>query len=479
VPNLHNIWTWVLVACQVVIALAALLHVLLKKNDPRAAAYWVALIALVPLLGPVLYLLLGINFLRRRGKAYREAGLVSVTGDEDNMSEILPEWEAEVRAMPGLVRSLRMLSPLSLVGGNTVELLRDGDEAMPAMIAAVEQAQRSVTLATYIFEATGVGLRLIEALHAAHQRGVEVKVMIDDAGTRYSWPSALSQLRKRGIYARRFMPIRFFVRIITMNLRNHRKLLVVDGKIGFTGGMNIRQGNMLKEQPAHPTADTHFRIEGPAVNQLQRVFAEDWAFCTGERLKGEAYYPELPLPGDVSIIGLPDGPDEDVQPISFAIATALDEARREVRICTPYFLPPEPIFSALRSCALRGVKVSIILPAQNNVPLVHWAARTVYAPLLKRGCRIFEATGPFDHSKLFTVDGSFSMIGSTNWDPRSLRLNFEFNLACFDDQLAPKIAAEIDRKRATATEITLEMLNQQSLWERLRNGVARLLIPLL
>jgi cardiolipin synthase A/B len=479
VPLLENVWTWLLLIIEIVAVTAALLHVLLKKNDPRAAGYWVALIALVPLLGPVLYLLLGINFLRRRGKAYREAGLVTITDGEDNMPLILPEWETEVRALPGLARSLRMLSPLHLLGGNTVDMLCNGDEAMPAMIAAVEQAQHSVTLATYIFEAQGVGLRLIEALSAAQQRGVAVKVMIDDAGTRYSWPSALSELRKRGVAAKRFMPNRFFVRLITMNLRNHRKLLVVDGKVGFTGGMNIRQGNMLRENPAHPTADTHFRVEGPAVSQLQRVFAEDWAFCTGQRLKGEAFYPEQEMPGDVSIIGLPDGPDDDTQPISFAIATALDEARREVRICTPYFLPPEPIFSALRSCALRGIKVTIVVPAQNNIPFVHWASRTVYAPLLKRGCRIFEAAGPFDHSKLFTVDGIFSIIGSTNWDPRSLQLNFEFNLACFDDQLAPKISAEIDRKRSTATEITLDFLAAQSFWDRLRNGIARLLIPLL
>jgi cardiolipin synthase len=185
------------------------------------------------------------------------------------------------------------------------------------------------------------------------------------------------------------------------------------------------------------------------------------------------------MPGEVSVMGLPDGPDDDIQPISFALATALDEARREVWICTPYFLPPEPIFSALRSCALRGVKVNILVPGKNNIPLVHWAARTMYGPLLQRGCRIYETTGPFDHSKLFAVDGSFSIIGSTNWDPRSLQLNFEFNLACFDESLATQIQTELKQKRLTAVEITEQILQSQSFAVRLRNGFARLLIPLL
>jgi cardiolipin synthase A/B len=472
-------WYWLFLLVEVIAVGAALLHVVLKKKDPRAAAYWVALIALVPVLGALLYLLLGINILRRRSKSYRDSSSILQNDEEDSMSLVLPEWEPEVRAFPGLVRSLRQLSPLPLLGGNQVEMLRNGDEAFPAMITAIDAAQQSVTLATYIFEAVGIGLKVIEALERALQRGVEVRVMIDDAGTRYSWPSALSAMRQRGITARRFMPNRFLLRIITMNLRNHRKLLVVDGKVGFTGGMNIRQGHMLRESPAHPTADTHFRVTGPAVQQLQRVFAEDWVFCTGERLKGPAWFPELDMPGEVSIIGLPDGPDDDIQPISFALATALDEARREVWICTPYFLPPEPIFSALRSCSLRGVKVNILVPAVNNVKLVHWAARTMYAPLLQRGCRIYETSGPFDHSKLFCVDGIFSIIGSTNWDPRSLQLNFEFNLACFDESLAKQIQAELKEKRATAHEMTEAMLLAQSFATRLRNGVARLLIPLL
>jgi cardiolipin synthase len=187
------------------------------------------------------------------------------------------------------------------------------------------------------------------------------------------------------------------------------------------------------------------------------------------------------MPGDVSAVGLPDGPDDDTQCIELAIATALDTAKRDVRIMTPYFLPPEPIFSALISCALRGVRVRIITPSggANNIPFVHWASRTMYAPFLRHGVRLFESGAPFDHSKLLTIDGIFAMIGSTNLDPRSLKLNFEFNLACFDDQLAQRLNNSFDQKLALSTEVTMATLAAQSRLERFRNGIARLFTPLL
>ena len=482
---LHEIlptaWHWLVLIVEIVAASSALLHVIIKKNDPRAAGYWVALIALVPLLGPLLYLLFGINIIRRSGKRYREMAGASDAGVLDSIPLVLPEWETEVQSMPGFVHGLKTLSRLSLVGGNSVETLRNGDETMPAMLEAIDAAQHSVSMLSYIFEMKGVGTKFVDALERATKRGVEVRVMIDDAGTRYGWPPVTGELRKRGVTVHRFMPNRFIGRLLTMNLRNHRKLMVVDGRIGFTGGLNIRQGNMLKENPDHPVQDLHFRVQGPVVTQMQRIFAEDWHFCTGEWLKGEAWFPEIDMPGDVSAIGLPEGPDADNQTISFAIATALNEAKKEVRIITPYFLPPEPMFSALITCVLRGVKVRIITPSggANNIPFVHWASRTFYPPLLSRGIQIFESAPPFDHSKVLIVDGIFSMIGSTNWDPRSLRLNFEFNLACFDDRLAQQLNQEFDQKLAQSRAITLEDLAAQTLPERFRNGIARLFVPLL
>jgi cardiolipin synthase len=282
-----------------------------------------------------------------------------------------------------------------------------------------------------------------------------------------------------GVPARRFMPNHFLLRMITMNLRNHRKLLVVDGARAFTGGMNIREGNMLSRKPEHPVQDLHFEITGPCVTQIQRVFAEDWEFCCGEKLDGAAWFPHLAENGSVSALGIVDGPDEDLEVMPAAFFAAINAAREEILIATPYFLPNPVLIAALRLAAIRGVKVRIDTPRVNNIPFVAWAAQTLYPSLLQAGVRIFESPPPFDHSKIFVIDGVWSFVGSTNWDPRSLRLNFEFNLALYDTALAGSLREIFREKRGESREVTREALEAAPLGQRLRNGFARLFIPLL
>ena len=473
------LWHWAVVGATIAASAAAILHVVLEKRDPRSAAYWLIIVFFVPLGGPIFYALFGVNFIRRKGRSYRES--LTLANRHGGLACPLPidgdgAWHERDCV---LAETFVRLSRLTLTTGNELKILRNGDEAMPAMLKAIEEAQTTVTLATYIFEANGIGRDFITALSAASRRGVEVRVMVDDAGTRYSWPPITRQLRDAGVPVRRFMPNRFIVRLLTMNLRNHRKILVIDGKIGFTGGINIREGNMLSRQPSHPVQDLHFRVTGPIVAQLQTLFSEDWFFCSGEALEGDAWYPKLATTGEVSAIGIPDGPDEDLEVMPQAIFAALTAARDHVHIVTPYFLPPPLLISALRLCAIRGVEVSIVVPARNNIPIVNWAARTLYPELLEAGCKIYESPPPFDHSKLFVIDGIWSFVGSTNWDPRSLRLNFELNLACHDRVLSAALNAEFERKLAISDEITTALLRDSPLPIRLRNGLARLFIPLL
>lgn len=473
-------WQWFLVLFELGVGGGAMIHVILRKRDPRAAAYWIAIILLVPLAGAALYLLLGINFIQRRARFYREGtGLDYAAVAPGAIPPVVFEPEPEIIAMGPLFHGLRRLSRLAATSGNAVEILRNGDEAMPAMLAAIDRARESICLATYIFELQGIGSKFVDALERAKTRGVEVRVMVDDAGTRYAWPPVTRELRNRGVPVARFMPNRFVLRLLSMNMRNHRKFLVVDGREGFTGGMNIRQGNMLRENPPYPVQDIHCRVRGPVVAEMMRIFAEDWHFCTGETLSGPRWYPELAAVGDVCAVGIPDGPDEDLGVAASALAAALAAATQDVRIVTPYFLPTPQLYFGLIACAFRGLDVRVIVPSKNNIPLITWASRTMYPPLLERGVRIFESPPPFDHSKIFTVDGKWSCVGSTNWDPRSLRLNFEFDLACFDEILARDLNREFDAKLRGATEVTQDALDRQSLSERFRNGVARLFIPLL
>jgi cardiolipin synthase len=475
-----SFWTTALAVISIVGAVLALFHLLLQHRDYRSAAFWTALVTLSPLIGPLLYLFLGINSLRRRGKHYR-------SGTHEPWRDPVPEHplpftadgSCTVQEHQQLARTLDRISRFCFTTGNHVSLLRNGDEAMPRMLEAIRGAQHSVSLASYIFEAIGVGADFVTELSHAAKRGVQVRVMVDDAGTRYSWPPVIEALTKAGVPARRFMPSRLILRLITMNLRNHRKIMVVDGHTAFTGGMNIREGNMVSRRPAHPVHDLHFEVTGPCVAQIQRVFVEDWTFCTGEELDGPLWFPHLTETGQTSAIGIVDGPDEDLEVMPAAFFAALNAAREEVRIITPYFLPNAVLAAAVRLCAIRGVKVTILTPAQNNIPFVAWAAQTLYPDLLAVGCRIFESPPPFDHSKFFLIDGVWSFLGSTNWDPRSLRLNFEFNIGCHDPELGQRLAAEMDAKLADSREITRELLEAAPVLQRLRNGFARLFIPAL
>jgi len=472
-------WGWLVAAVSILGGLAALSHILLRHRDHRSAAFWAALVVLSPLLAPLFYLFFGINILRRRGRHYRR--------------EIHEPWHDPVPANPLpfapdseaardhqlLAVTLDKISRFCFTDGNAVTPLVNGEEAMPRMLDAIRGAKQSISLASYIFEALGIGGQFTAELAAAARRGVEVRVMVDDAGTRYSWPPVIEALQRMGVKARRFMPNHFLLRLITMNLRNHRKIMVVDGATAFTGGMNIRQGNMLLQNPEHPVQDLHFEIRGPVVTQIQRVFAEDWAFCSGETLEGDAWFPRLDEKGGASALGIVDGPDEDLEVMPSAFFAAINAAKHEILIATPYFLPTPVLVSALRLASIRGVKVRIVTPARNNIPFVSWAAQTLYPQLLQTGCRIFESPPPFDHTKVFLIDGVWSFVGSTNWDPRSLRLNFEFNVAFHDRHLAESLRTLFQQKRSQSREVTRDSLEAASIFEKLRNGFARLFIPLL
>jgi cardiolipin synthase len=263
------------------------------------------------------------------------------------------------------------------------------------------------------------------------------------------------------------------------NLRNHRKILVVDGKIGFTGGTNIREGHCLQLNPAYPVKCLHFQLDGPVVAHLQEVFAQDWAFVTGEILDGDIWFPVIARMGRVWARGIEHGPDEHFECMANIIAAALASARQRIRILTPYFLPNASLIQALNVAALRGVQVQVYLPSENNVALVQWACTAQLWQLLEKGIEIYYTVPPFDHTKLFIVDDVWTLIGSTNWDPRSLRLNFEFNVECYDAELAGQLNAMADRRAESAHRLTLQEVNNRSFFLRLRDGLARLFTPYL
>lgn len=455
-----------------VFALYSAAHAVLNKRDTRAVIAWAGLIILLPLGGSILYWLLGVNRIKRRARALRES-----TG-RGSLPLATEPARVDARWQPlSMVGDALGLPPMSV--GNRVTPLINGDEAYPQMLAAIDSARHSISLATYIFDHDRAGREFRDALIRARQRNVQVRVLIDGVGARYSRRSMARQLRRMDVPTRLFLPMHLPRSLAAFNLRNHRKLLIVDGMTGFTGGMNLRAGNLLADPGRHPVQDVQFLVEGPVVAQMQQIFTGDWHFASGEWLSGEDWFPPLVRVGNALARGVPDGPDEHFETLRLIIHAAVAEAREQVTVMTPYFLPDDALITALNGAALRGIQVNILLPERNNLRLVQWASQALYWQLLERGCRIWLTPPPFDHTKLLLVDREWILLGSANWDPRSLRLNFEFDLECLDPALGARLGDWIELRRADAREISLDEVLGRPLPIQLRDGAARLLTPYL
>lgn len=469
-----------LAALQLAMGAVASAHVVLHKRDVRAAIGWIGLIWLVPYGGSILYALFGINRLRRRASGLRALRPYARTPERtlESPAELTATLPSSGRHLMSVARLIDRVTDTAVTAGNAILPMADGARAYTTMLEAIDKARRTVGLSTYIFDGDQMGRHFATALARAVQRGVAVRVLIDGVGARYSYPAITGLLRREGVPSAEFLPSLFPLSLHYANLRNHRKILVADGQVGFTGGMNIRQGH-ADHNGAHAIRDAHFRLQGPVVAHLSEVFADDWAFTTGEQLSGDGWFPPLQPAGSVFARGIAAGPDELFERVRWAILGALSQARERIRIVTPYFLPDTALSTALQVAALRGVAIDIAFPRRNNLRLVQWASWAKISQFLARGCRVWLTPPPFDHSKLMTVDGLWSFVGSTNWDPRSFRLNFEFNVECYDQALAAELDLLIDRKIAMSKSLTLADLDARSFPTQLRDGAAWLLSPYL
>jgi len=479
---LRHTGNYLFAALSLFFALLASGHAIVWKRDSRAAVLWMVVIWMMPLAGALLYFILGINRIKRRAILLRgsleryTARPASAAFSHEQLAELLPAGE---RHLTAVAQATSGVIDRPLLPGNSITPLLNGDAAYPAMLDAIASARHSLTLSTYLFDHDEAGLAFAAALGQAVRRGVEVRVLLDATGSRYSWPPIPRALRREGVPYARFHPTFPVWQLLSMNLRNHRKIMVADGRVGFTGGLNIRAGHWLDRQPPHPVRDLHFRVEGPVVAHFQEVFADDWFFTTREALRGDRWFPPLDGSGPVIARGIADGPDEDFEKLRWAILAALTAARRSVRIATPYFLPEPTLIAALNLAALRGVTVDILVPGAGNLRFVQWASTAQLWQVIERGCRVWHSPPPFDHSKLFIVDDAWSLIGSTNWDPRSLRLNFEFNVECYDPALARTLSGIFDSIREQSRRVTLAEVDGRPLPVKLRDGFARLFSPYL
>ncbi len=465
---------WIAVIAVVLISTGSALHALLYKREPSAAFGWIAFCLLFPIIGPILYLLLGVNRVRMRARQLR--------GDQEpNQTQAA---DATAAPIPPAFRTQAQISTAvtgrPITYDNHVESLTNGEQAYPAMLEAIAAAKHRVFLSTYIFESNQTGQQFVDALAAAHDRGVDVRVLLDGVGEWYSWPHIRRQLRRRGLRVARFLPPGLLPPKPVVNLRNHRKLLLIDRRVAFVGGMNIGDRHRQDGNGARVgIRDLHFCIKGALTQQLESIFLDDWAFATGDHQLPSPLDLPTPSKGSALCRALSDGPNEDLHRLTMVLVGAVAAARERIAIMTPYFLPPRELVAALQAAAVRGTRVDIILPGKNNLPFMHWATRNMLWELVKWGVRVYYQPGSFDHTKLLVVDGQYTQIGSANLDPRSLRLNFEVVVEVYDSAFGASMAQHVETIRQRSERVTLEALDSRPLLPRIRDAIAWLFTPYL
>ncbi|WP_158801940.1 cardiolipin synthase [Acidisoma sp. L85] len=474
---MDEIWLLLLhVRADVTLAVGSLitvivtLHILLRKREVASAVGWIGLVWFAPFLGAITYLMFGINRVKRRARQARPQD----DSPDDQPSHALVGAGSNLAP---LERGIGRITGRPLMAGTTTSIYHDGDEAYPLMLAAIDAAKRSVSMSSYIFRDDLWGGRFIEALVAAKRRGVTVRVLIDGIGGGWLLSRAYHRLRRAGVTSARFMHSLLPWRMPFINLRSHKKILVVDGSVGFTGGLNVGDENVLATHPKAPVQDLHFRFEGPIVSQLADAFVRDWAFVANEVLDEGDLSPGMPQSEGSLARVIDSGPDEDLEKVEFAVLQAVACAHESIAVMSPYFLPDEALITALVLAAMRGVEIDIVIPEKSNHALVDWGTRANVGPLLTEGVRIWQSPSPFHHSKVMVVDKQWCLIGSCNWDIRSFRLNFELCVEVYDRGLAKLLSTGMLGCRGKP--LMEADLAARSLLVQIRDAGARLMLPYL
>lgn len=468
-----SFWTIVTIVEVIWVGIVSV-GLILERRSPVATLAWLFVLMWLPALGFVVYVLLGPRRLSRK-KRKRAATKSQVRAS----MEAIEAAEEPLRAqLAQLAVSAGEAPPLR---ADRVTLFTEGDECYEAILKAIERAEHHVHLEYYIWQPDGIGTRLRDLLVAKAKQKVEVRLLLDYVGAYSVSRRFLEPLVAAGGEVAWFNEVNPFRALFRRaDFRTHRKIVVVDGDVGFTGGINIDDCHSFAVAKEKAWRDTHLGFEGAAVRALQRVFLEDWAFAT-ERPPpvGGAYLPRPSKEGEQLVQVVGSGPDSDEFAIHKIHFSAITTATRRVWITTPYFVPDDSILDAIATAALRKVDVRILVPKQGDSRLVTFAARSYFPELLRHGARIFEYDGRFIHGKTMVVDDDLSFVGTANIDNRSFRLNFEVVAVVYGEDLNKRLAAAFEDDLTHAVEVRPRTLKREPLLQRLGESGARLLSPLL
>ena len=471
-------------ALVVLSAVLAATHALLSKRDSNSALAWVAFCLFMPLAGPIFYLIFGINRIQAKAKELYDGEPAHIGSDSTAIATEIPIPFSII----GKSVSGRNAEPCS-----SIEILENGEGLYPKMLVAINAAKHRVYLSSYIFQDDGSGQLFLKALVDAKNRGVDVRIIIDGLGAILYPPRIDKKLLSANLNTRLFDPAKLFPPSLHINMRNHRKLLVVDQEIAFTGGQNISDRHLVKRSANQKKAqDLHFSFTGKTALELENIFLNDWESCSensSEPLSHPISKP-IPKPKPIQKYGshassaawtrvILDGPNENLDRLNELLVGVFALARQRIWIMTPYFLPGHDLVGAMIGAKHRGVDVKIILPARTNLHITHWATQHSLQHIQARGLTVFLQPAPFVHTKAIVIDDSYALVGSANLDPRSLRLNFEIGVEIFSKEFNDKLDHYFKRKLAKCKKLKPESLQNQPLATRIRNALAWLFTPYL
>lgn len=476
---------YVLIALYFLTVASVVFNVILENRNPVRTLAWIVVLVMLPLVGFLFYLYFGVNY--RKIKMFSMKGLGDMKWLQymsEDQKQLIKKSEFLERRETSEVRKLMTLllnnSKALLTRHNLVEVLNNGEETFPALFDALEQAQKYIHLEYYILGEGRILDRLKEILLRKAAEGVEVRIIYDDVGSWGLSREFIRQLRCAGIQIYPFLPVRFHHLANKANYRNHRKIAVVDGCVGFVGGLNIADRYEDGLSGIGVWRDTHLKVEGEAVTSLQVVFLIDWYFVRQELLldKNE-YLPDYRADGNVVVQTVASGPDSDWASIQQAYFTLISMAKRYVFISTPYFMPGETTLNIIKASAMSGVDVRIMLPHKSDSWLTHWCTRSYVEELLAAGVKVYWYQAGINHSKVIIVDGVVASVGTANMDIRSFDQNFEVNLIIYDREVVKKLATDFTKDLKVSTEAAIQRWKFRPKRDKVKESVARLFAPVL
>ncbi|MDM8546063.1 cardiolipin synthase [Candidatus Venteria ishoeyi] len=480
-------WLLVVLGFDVVLVIFAIIYILRHPGEPQVMLSWMMLFFLLPILGVVLFLLLGTPKLarmrKRRDKKRKQLDTLELRLQRLQQQYIHPSCEVLPERVRGFITFISHLNKMPPTCNNQVQIYHDGPQALAALCEAISQAQQHIHLEYYAFHADETGQKLAKLLREKARAGVECRVLVDFIGS-WGWSRHfLHRLRKSGVEVSYFLPVVPWRGRWRVNFRNHRKIAIIDGLIGFTGSQNIGNEYVGLDKHYQSWHDTHLRLTGPAVHELQDVFVEDWHYAQHQDLSAASYFPP-PQPqatgSDNQIVQIfPSGPDMNTRILHHLLLAIISTAQHQIDIATPYFVPDASMVLALEAAAYRNVRVRLLLPNKLDHAIVLWAGRSYYQTLLNAGIQIYEYQRGMVHSKVVIVDDNWGMVGSANMDIRSFRINFELSTLLYNQGLAQQLQHDFNHLLKDSCRILSPQDIQWDFKASLFIGLGRILSPLL